>query len=211
MKQKTKELVAKVLGEYNLPDFEKRIGTVIEAVAAFKPYNKILICGNGGSAADSQHIVGELMKSFCAPRPPDLAFTENFRKLYGEHDLLQKTQGAVRAISLVSETALITAVCNDLGADYMYSQPAYGYTDAGDLLFAFSTSGNSKAVINACMVAKAKGAVVVGFTGRSGGRLKDYCDILLNADDTETFKIQQIHEILYHALCLGIEAEIFGE
>lgn len=209
MKNDTKKELLRYLNEFNLINFESHIEAIIEKVNSFEHYNKILTCGNGGSASDATHIVGELMKSFKFKRDMSSDFRKSYESLYGSDDILMHTQGTIRSISLTSENALITAIGNDIGYDYVFSQQVYGYGDPNDLLFAFSTSGNSQSVINACKVAKAKGITVVGFTGQTGGNLKTYTDILFNVNEIDTFRVQQIHEILYHIICITLEIERF--
>jgi|SRR5690554_3399894 len=210
MRKNTEELMIEYLDNFKLTEFKNQMTKVVEHVLKFKSYNKILVCGNGGSAADSTHIVGELMKNFRIKRSVDPVFKVHYDKLFGDDELYYKTQGTIRSISLTSETSLMTAIMNDIGADYVYSQQVYGYADSGDILFAFSTSGNSQSVINASKIAKAKGVYVIGFTGLTGGKLKDYTDVLFNVSSTETFKIQQLHQILYHVICLILEKEVFS-
>ena len=211
MKINTKVQLTSHLKEYNLVRFESLIEAIVDKVNSFENTNKILTCGNGGSASDAIHIVGELMKSFKIKRDISSSFKEEYLKLFGNDNVLSYTQGTIRSISLTSENALITAIGNDIGYDYVFSQQVYGYGDKNDILFAFSTSGNSKSVINACKVAKAKGILTVGFTGKTGGDLKDYTDLLFNVDETDTFRVQQIHEILYHIICIIVEIERFGQ
>jgi len=209
MKQHTEVRLKQLLDEYQLTAFEHQIREIIIEVSKFKHYNKILICGNGGSSSDSLHVVGELMKNFTIERAIDHTFIGRYLNLYGQDELLSKTQGTVRAISLTSETSLLTAISNDIGYDYVFSQQVYGYGDQGDILFAFSTSGNSQSIINACKIAKSINIKVVGFTGELGGKLSSCADILFNVNYKDTFKIQQAHEILYHIICMGIEYERF--
>ena len=154
--------------------------------------NKVLICGNGGSAADCEHIVGELMKGFMLAREID-----------GE------LQGALRAISLVSQTALISAIANDTGADMIYAQQVYGYMDKGDVLIALSTSGNAKNILKAAETALMLGGRVLAVTGRNGGLLKQVstCAVCLPVD--QTYKIQEYTLPVYHALCAMLESEFF--
>ena len=155
---------------------------------------KTLICGNGGSAADSEHIVGEFMKGFLLKRPVDIN---------------PRLQGTLRSISLVSQTALITAISNDNGADMAYAQQVYGYMDDGDVLIALSTSGNAENVINAAITAKSMNGKVIALTGRSGGKLKDICDITIKLPSFETYKIQEYTLPVYHSICAMIESEFF--
>lgn len=197
------------LKQHHLEMFETKLIQLIDFFKEFKHYNKILTCGNGGSAADSSHVVGELMKQFTLNRTIDVDVYNNYKALYGIDDVLNKTQGTIRAISLSSEISLLTAIANDIGYDYVFSQQVYGYGDENDILFAFSTSGNSQSVINACKMAKAKKMMVVGFTGKTGGKMLEHCDLLFNVDSTDTMDIQQQHEVLYHIICEWFEIERF--
>lgn len=209
MKKLTEVRLKELLDEYKLTAFEGQISELIIEINEFKHYNKILICGNGGSSSDSQHVVGELMKNFTIQRKIDETVFDSYSKLFGHDELISKTQGTIRAISLTSETSLMTAISNDIGYDYVFSQQVYGYGDPGDILFAFSTSGNSQSIINACKIAKAKNIKVVGFTGENGGKMASIVDILFNVGYQDTFKVQQVHEILYHIICMILEYERF--
>ncbi|NMA04893.1 MAG: SIS domain-containing protein, partial [Acholeplasmataceae bacterium] len=190
--------------------FESKLIELVNCFRKFTHYNKMMVCGNGGSASDSLHFVGEMMKNFTIKRSIDENISKNYQKFHGEDDVLKHTHGAIRTMSLTSEISLITAIANDIGYDYIFSQQVYGYGDEGDILFAFSTSGNSKSVINACKMAQAKKILVVGFTGKTGGKIKDYCDILINVDSTDTIVIQQNHEILFHIIAQVLEIERFS-
>lgn len=172
---------------------------------------KILTCGNGGSAADSLHIVGELMKSFVAKRsiPDELSkkISEDFPEeapLY-----LENLQGAIPSISLVNEVSLMTAFGNDKSSELVFAQQVLGYGKRGDVLIAISTSGNSANVLHAAKIAKCMGIHVISLTGESGGKLKELSDILLAVPSNITYQIQELHLPIYHALCLAIEAEVF--
>jgi D-sedoheptulose 7-phosphate isomerase len=171
--------------------------------------NMLLVCGNGGSAADAEHITGELMNRFHKPRP----LSDLMRQKLGSDEtgiyLGEKLQQAFRAVSLVSQTALITAIANDLGPDLVFAQQVYGYGRAGDLLWVLSTSGNSGNVINALRVAKSLDMQTIGFTGESGGAMGPLCDCLIKIPSTHTPIIQEYHLILYHLLCSMIEAQVF--
>jgi len=172
---------------------------------------KILICGNGGSAADSEHIVGELMKGFRQSRPLSDDLRSRFVENYGEEGgyLADHLQGAIPAISLVSHTALITAFLNDVDASMIFAQQILGYGKAGDCLIAISTSGNAANVVRAVEVAHVLGVRSIGMTNSHGGRLKEMCEVCICAPATETAKAQQHHEVIYHALCSAVEAAIF--
>ncbi|HEX3018886.1 MAG TPA: SIS domain-containing protein [Chitinispirillaceae bacterium] len=173
---------------------------------------KLLACGNGGSAADVEHIVGELMNKFILRRPAPLQMRENLLASGAKNPdyLFGKLEQGFSAISLVSQTALMTAIINDIGADMVFAQQVYGYGKPGDVLFALSTSGNSPNVVNAVSVAKALGMITIGFTGESGGTMKDLCHITIRVPERTTFKIQQQHLPVYHLLCCMIEEEFFG-
>lgn len=178
----------------------------------FENGGKVLICGNGGSAADSEHIVGELMKGFLLKRPISDADKEKLKAAFPEDSdyFSDKLQGALPAISLVSQLALSTALINDIGADMIFAQQVYGYAQQGDVLISISTSGNAKNVANAVMVARVMGAKTIGMTGGNGGLLQDLCDITIRVPPNETFKVQEYHLPVYHVLCAMIEEEFFG-
>jgi D-sedoheptulose 7-phosphate isomerase len=181
--------------------------------ACFRNGGKLLVCGNGGSAADSEHIVGELMKGFVLRReiPEDLkARLRESQPADAEH-LISHLQCGLPAISLVSHTALLTAFANDSAADLCLAQQVLGYGKAGDVLLAISASGRSRNVVYAAEVAQAIGVKVIGLTGQGGGKLARLCDCLLDAPETETYKIQELHSPIYHTLCLALENEFFGD
>lgn len=182
-------------------------------VECFKDGNKLLTCGNGGSASDAQHIVGELMKAFILPRKIGDSKAKEINEVCGDNAnyLIENLQGALPAISLVAETALTTAYANDMAADLGFAQQVYGYGNKGDILLAISTSGNSANVIYAAQIAKVQGMKVIGLTGETGGKLKALSDVCICAPSKETFKIQEFHLPIYHALCLAVENEFFGE
>ena len=202
--------MAETLARY--PKLEGLRAGIIAAVEALSRKGcKILVCGNGGSSSDGEHIVGELMKEFKLKRPVTDGFREAFAKLFPHEPALPgKLQGAIPAVNLSSHTSLTTAIANDTGAEYVYAQQVYGYCEKNDVLIAVSTGGNALNVVNAAMTARAKGGTVIAMTGLGGGRLKAYADILLNVPETETYKIQELHLPLYHLLCAGAEAELWG-
>ncbi len=176
-------------------------------IAGFRAGGKLLTCGNGGSSADAQHIVGELMKSFVLPRrlPTDMCMRLN--DIY----LASNLQGALPAISLVGETALTTAYSNDCAPDLMFAQQVLGLGRAGDMLLGITTSGNSANVLYAAQVARAQGMKVIMLTGAGGGKAKEWADVCIAVPEKETFKVQEYHLPVYHALCLALEEEFFGE
>lgn len=211
MKNSSSVMLENLLQKYNkLDSFKEEIIKITDIIRGFKHYNKVIICGNGGSCSDSAHIVGEMMKSFAAPRAVDETFKNNYITQFGADDVLEKMQGAVRAVSIVENSSLVSAISNDIGGEYVFSQQVYGMMDEGDILIGMTTSGNSINIINAMKTAKAKGGVTVGFTGKTGGKIAQYCDILFNAPEIETFEVQQQHEILYHIICLVVENELFA-
>ncbi|MDR6552231.1 SIS domain-containing protein [Paenibacillus qinlingensis] len=172
---------------------------------------KVLVCGNGGSASDSEHIVGELMKGFMSKRPISSQIREQLEKCYpGEgHFLADHLQGALPAISLVSHTALATAFSNDVSAETVFAQQVYGYGVKGDVLLGLSTSGNSANVVRAIQVAKVQGLTAIGLTGQSGGRMNELCDVTIRVPSDRTPDIQERHLPIYHAICMLLEEEFF--
>jgi D-sedoheptulose 7-phosphate isomerase len=177
----------------------------------YEQNGKLLVAGNGGSAADSEHIVGELMKGFVKPRNLDADFCDSLKAVDLDMGtaLGEKLQGTLPAIALVDHVALSTAYLNDMDPLLGFAQQLNGYGAKGDAFLAISTSGNSKNILYACVLAKAKGVKTVGLTGKDGGRLKDFCDVTIVVPETETFKIQEKHLPIYHALCLMLEENFF--
>ena len=174
---------------------------------------KLLVAGNGGSAADAEHIVGELMKGFKLLRKPETDFAE---KLVAENQelgsvLAENLQGALPAIALDGHPALSTAYMNDCEPLLCFAQQVNGYGKAGDVFLGISTSGNSKNVLFAATTAHAKGMKVIGLTGAKDSKLKDMSDVCIKAPQTETYMIQELHLPIYHCLCLMLEDRFFGE
>jgi D-sedoheptulose 7-phosphate isomerase len=191
-----------------LPDLQRTFEIL---TACYEQGGKVLICGNGGSASDSEHLVGELMKGYLAPRPVPEAMRQRLNDLYpelGEY-LADHLQGALPTISLVSQTALMTAFINDVAADMVFAQQVYGYGVEGDALIGISTSGNSGNVLHALRVARAKGVNTIGITGQSGGAMLDLCDVTLRVPFRDTTDVQERHLAIYHALCAMLEARFF--
>jgi D-sedoheptulose 7-phosphate isomerase len=172
----------------------------------FAAGGRLYVCGNGGSAADALHIVGELAKSFVLKR----ALDADFRKRIDDDALLDNLQGALPAYALVENTALATAFANDVNAEYAFAQQVYAYAREGDCVLGISTSGNSKNVLHALDAAKGRRAVTIGLAGKSGGGMKAVCDCCVCVPETETYKIQELHLPGYHALCLMLERRFFG-
>lgn len=174
---------------------------------------KLLVAGNGGSAADAEHIVGELMKGFKLPRKPEADFAE---KLVEENQelgsvLAENLQGALPAIALDGHPALSTAYMNDCEPLLCFAQQVNGYGKSGDVFLGISTSGNSKNVLFAATTAHAKGMKVIGLTGAKDSKLRDMSDVCIKAPQTETYMIQELHLPIYHCLCLMLENKFFSE
>ncbi len=174
---------------------------------------KLLIAGNGGSASDAEHIVGELMKSFKLARKLPEEYTQKLKEVnkdYGEV-LANNLQGALPAIALDGHFALTTAYMNDCEPLLCFAQQVNGFGNPGDVLLGISTSGNSKNVLYAATVAKAKGMKVIGLTGQKDSKLSELADVTIQAPNTETYMIQELHLPIYHCLCLMLEDYFFGE
>ena len=173
-------------------------------ISLYENKGKLLLCGNGGSCADSEHITGELMKGFMKKRP----LSDEHR--HGLDDAVaDKLQEGLPAIPLTAFSALNTAFCNDVEPELVYAQPLWVLGNEGDMLIAISTSGNSKNVVAAAKVAKAKGMKVIALTGKNGGALKEIADITIAVPETETFKVQELHLPTYHYLCAKVEAHFY--
>ena len=196
-------MLQELLNRYpELTECEEQIKDALELIRdTYKKGGKVLVCGNGGSCSDSEHIVGELMKGF-----------KKMRKVTDERipeELREGLQGALPAISLTSQTGLLTAFINDVDPDMMYAQLTYGYAKENDLIIGLSTSGNSKNVVNAAKVAKAIGAKAMALTGKKESKLSEICDVCIKVPETETYKIQELHLPVYHYLCAQIEEDMF--
>ena len=176
----------------------------------YKNSGTLYCVGNGGSASDSEHIVGELLKSFKKHRLIDEK-TANVLSSYGEDGeyVLSQLEGSLPAVSLISQAAILTAFANDRSWDTAIAQQLYGLGKKGDCLVVLSTSGNSKNCVYAAMVAKSKEIKTVAFTGKSGGKLKEICDECICVPETETYKVQELHLPVYHCLCAMLEEEFF--
>ncbi|MFT6841746.1 MAG: D-sedoheptulose 7-phosphate isomerase [Mariniflexile sp.] len=180
---------------------------------SYENSGKLLICGNGGSAADADHIVGELMKRFSIPREIPENLKNTLLSDFGEKGkyMSEKLEGALPAISLNGNNALSSAFANDVDAELIYAQQVVGYGNIEDILIGISTSGNAKNVIAAMMVAKAKGMKVLGLVGRDGGAFNKYCDVLINVGGNSTPQIQELHLPVYHVLCQTLEYHFFSK
>lgn len=192
---------------------------LIEAVKAicesYAGGHKLIACGNGGSASDAEHIVGELMKGFLLPRKLGPDMEAKMRAVCPEEAdyFMGNLQGALPALSMVNQVALNTAFANDQAPDLSFAQQLLGMGDAGDVLLAISTSGNSTNVIYALQMAKVKGVRTIALTGKTGGKIKSrgLADITICVPDDETFRIQELHLPVYHMLCIAAENEFFGD
>ena len=174
---------------------------------------KLLIAGNGGSAADSEHIAGELMKRFKSPRPVPADFAEKLKAvdpIRGE-ELAKNLERGLMAIPLVAHEALSTAYINDVDGLGVFAQQLYGFGRPGDVFLGISTSGNSKNVMSATVVARALGMKVIGLTGTKGGELVKAADVVVKVPETETYMIQELHLPVYHCWCLMLEDKFFGD
>ncbi len=194
-------------------EIENAYGMIIRT---YKGGGKLLVCGNGGSAADSQHIVGELMKGFKLKRQLTneikAKLTEYNNPEYREigNLLASKLQMPLKSISLSAHSSLVTAFANDVGYEFAFAQQVLGYGERGDTLIGISTSGNSTSVNNAIFTAKSLGLNTIGLTGKNGGKLKELCDITILVPEDETYAIQELHLPVYHALCAMTEMYFFG-
>ena len=173
---------------------------------------KILLCGNGGSCADCDHIAGELLKGFLLKRPLDMEFQKTLAS-FGEFgaEIGSKLQHGLPAISLCAHSAPISAFANDVDGDLVYAQEVYAYGQPGDLLVGISTSGNAKNVTAAMMVAKAKGLHTMALAGRDGGKIGALTETAVIAPEQETYLIQEYHLAIYHLLCAMVEYELFEQ
>lgn len=214
MKLAVKQILDELIERYPLLEGEKEhiaeAYTLLES--CFHTNGKLLIAGNGGSASDAEHIVGELMKGFQKPRGISRELSEKLcavDRQMGER-LSGKLQGALTAIALTNHTSLSTAYLNDADPLLGFAQQVYGYGSGGDVLLAISTSGNSANILYACVAACALGIKVIALTGKDGGRLKKLADAAVIVPKEEAYQIQELHLPVYHAWCLMLEEEFFG-
>ena len=195
----------------SLLDCRKDILACFELIVHVVDNNgKILLCGNGGSASDCEHIVGELMKSFNLERKLPLDFTENYRAV-NKTEVPSWLQGTIPAISLISQTSLLSAISNDNGSEGVFAQQVYGYGVKGDVLIGISTSGNSKNIVEAFKVARAMGIYTVCLTGSLKSSLSSISNISIMVPEDKTYRIQELHLPVYHCLCAMVEAHYFYE
>ena len=187
-----------------LENCKQEIEAAIEMILdTYRKGGKLLLCGNGGSCSDCEHIVGELMKGFLSPRPvTDERIPEHLRK---------NLQGSLPAIALTSQSAILSAFANDVDPSMVYAQMVYGYAKENDLFIGLSTSGNSQNVVNAVELAKALGVKTIALTGQNKSKLSEVCTITINVPETDTYKIQELHLPVYHYICAIVEWSIFNE
>jgi len=210
MKDKNKLLLQDLNDRYSAlkpisSDLERAVEILVES---YKKDRKFLICGNGGSASDSEHISGEFLKGFMNKR----SCTNNLFSEYGEDGerLFNNLQCGIKAIPLPSLSSAMTAYMNDADPDLVYAQLTFALGQKDDVLIAISTSGNSKNVYFAALTAKSLGIKVIALTGEGGGKIKDIADICIRVPEKETYKVQELHLPVYHFICMAVEEEIFG-
>jgi len=174
---------------------------------------KLLVCGNGGSSSDSDHFAAELMKSFESHRPLDESLKERLTEISGSRGsiLAEKLEHALPAISLPSNTALTTAISNDIDPSMIFAQQVIGFGDEGDVLIGISTSGNSLNIVDACITAMALNLNVIGITGITGGKMKQHCNLLINVPETKTAWVQELQLPVLHAICLIVEDHFYSK
>lgn len=213
MKETTKRILDELIKRYPaLTEQKENVCRAFEiAAGAYRSGKKMLVCGNGGSASDSEHIVGELMKSFKKKRAIDEKVKARLLALGEDGEKLAASlEGTLRAVSLASHPALSTAFNNDKDPAVTFAQQLYGYADEGDVLVAISTSGSSRNCVLAAVTAKAKGVKTIALTGKNPGRLSALADVAILVPETETYKVQELHLPVYHCLCAMLEEEFFG-
>lgn len=198
------------------PELKVCEGDVINAYGimerSYESDHKLLIAGNGGSAADSEHIAGELMKRFRLPRPISDPLAERLASVDGTRGpvLAESLERALMAVPLTAHGALASACINDISGDIVFAQQLLGFGRAGDVFLGISTSGNSRNIMNAAVVAKALGIKVIGLTGADGGELAGMADVAVRVPETETYMVQELHLPIYHCWCLMLEERFFG-
>ena len=209
------ERVAVLTGKYPQLFFcAKDIETAIKKIInCYTNGGKVLLCGNGGSAADCTHIVGELMKGFMKKRPvkSEQAEALKAKNPLVDDELIANLQCGLPAVNLCESQALLTAFCNDVNPEYMFAQQVFGLGKKGDVLIALSTSGNAKNVNHAARIARAMGISVIGMTGENHSALEKNSSVCIKVPSTETYQIQELHLPVYHAICDAIEDHFFPD
>jgi D-sedoheptulose 7-phosphate isomerase len=210
---KNDEILDQLCERYpSLSDLNDRIaeaaGIIIDC---YSRGGKLLVCGNGGSSTDSDHFAAELMKSFESRRPLDESLKKRFVEISGSRGIIlaEKLEHALPAISLPSNTALATAISNDIDPSLIFAQQIIGFGNEGDVLIGISTSGNSQNVVDACITARTLNLNVIGITGITGGKMKQHCDLLINVPETRTAWVQELHLPVLHTICLIVEDHFY--
>lgn len=213
--EKQQEIFEELFVRY--PVLEKNREDILKAYevleTCYRTGGKLLVAGNGGSCADAEHIVGELMKGFKKRRPLSEELQRRLAMEDTNHgaELARSLQGSLRAIALDGHPGLSTAFANDVDGMLSYAQQVNGYGKPGDVFLGISTSGNAENVMYAAVTAKAKGMKVVGLTGKDGGKLAGIADAAVIVPEMETYKIQELHLPVYHALCLMLEHRFYEQ
>lgn len=213
MKDRTIQIMESFYNKH--PEFTLIKENIMEACQlitdAYRIGGKLLVCGNGGSCADSDHIVSELMKGFLLYRPLDIELKNRFKQYFGENGwkVSEKLQYSLPAISLNAHISFSTAFTNDVDAELAYAQQVMGYGKKEDVIIGISTSGNAKNVYFAFMTARVKGMKCIALSGRDGGKLASIADCSLIVPHNETYLIQEHHLVIYHFICSFIESEMF--
>lgn len=215
LKWRQEEMLARLVRRYPpLKEIREAIaGAYLLMEETYEKGGKLLLAGNGGSAADAEHMAGELMKRFRIPRPISRVFTEKLKKADPERGavLAQRLESPLTAIPLTGRDALATAYLNDVGGTGMFAQQVFGLGRTGDIFLGISSSGESQNIIDAAVVARAMGMRVVALTGAAGGRLAEEADLAVLAPERETYRIQELHLPIYHCWCLMLEETFFGD
>lgn len=214
MKDSTRQNLFNLFARYPcLKSLDNELQRAIETLSTvFSKSGTLFVCGNGGSCADSAHITGELVKSFCKPRSLKEEEIKLIAPFPDANFLKQKLQKGLPCVDLTANIALQTAIANDSSADLVFAQQLFVYGRPGDVLLALTTSGNSRNVYLASQVAKSKGMWVIVLQGSNkASKISAFADILLAVPERETYKIQELHLPIYHAICLFLEQEFFGD
>lgn len=209
---KTEILSELVLRYPSLQSCSEAIRKLVDLlIQLYQKDGTLFLCGNGGSASDAEHIAGELLKGFRSKRPLTAREKATFRTIDGGADLADKLQRGLRAVSLLSHPALLSAFGNDVDPEYQFAQHVFALGRQGDVLLGISTSGSSKSVCNALKTAKAIGMRTVLLTGAKHGCCESFADLTIAVPEMETYRIQELHLPIYHAVCAAVESEIFTE
>lgn len=213
MKERTKQFVDAFFERHTdlVPLQDQILQTCHLLITAFQKGNKLLLCGNGGSCADCDHIAGEFLKGFLLKRPVNPELKKEMAEKYGEYgaQIAGKLQQGLPTISLNTHSAAISAFENDVDPELIYAQQVLAYGKPGDVLIGISTSGGAKNVAAAVMTANSIGLHTIGLTGKDGGKLAQISNLSLIMPHTETYRIQEYHLAVYHLLCAVVEYEIF--